>query len=100
EGFQDVLSSFGPITVTAWNGHARLGPLTLPNVLVVLAGIAAIVITWLAARGIWKSPRWLPFALAGYGLAHTGYVLISMMVAEEARPQIGAFLSTAAFAGM
>jgi len=97
---QQMMAMMGPITVAAWNGHAKLGPIQLPNILVVFAALAAGAVSWLGALSVWKPPGWLPITLAGYGLAHSAYVLVMMVTSREASARLGVFLSVFGFAGM
>jgi FtsH-binding integral membrane protein len=87
-------------TVTGWNGNATLGGLKFPNWLVVVAAGGVALISWLAATGAWRPPTALPVALAAYGLAHSLYVFVALMLAAKASVGIGVIVTAVAFVGM
>jgi hypothetical protein len=100
DAFNQMFQAVGTVPVTAWNGHARVAGVNLPNALVLICGAALAVLSWLSAAAVWVPPAWLPIALAGYGLAHGGYVLVGLAVSEEGSMGVGVVLTVAAFAWM
>ena len=100
EGLNQMMMSFGTVPVTVGNGHADIGLMKLPNALVVLAAIAALVLSWFKATCVWNVPTATVISLAMYGLAHSAYVLINLVIAPEGSPGFGVFLSAIGFAWM
>jgi hypothetical protein len=100
DGFNQMIASFGTVPVTVWNGHADIGGLKLPNVLVVLAAIAGTVAAWLKAISVWNARTAVFTAFAAYGLAHSCYVLVNLVVSAEGSAGFGVFLSTLGFTWM
>jgi hypothetical protein len=88
------------VTVTAWNGSINLGNLSLPNWLVVFAAACLTAIAWLRALEIWTIPAFVPFALAGYGLFHAGFFLVTLMSASGSSAGVGSFLTVVTFIGL
>lgn len=88
------------LTVTAWNGHITLLGIKLPNWLVVVTAVAAAALVWIRAAKAWEPPHALLYALAGYGLFHSAWVLLVLMFSNEGSAGIGSLATAAAFVGM
>jgi hypothetical protein len=88
------------VTVTGWNGNITFGRLRLPNWLVVLAATGVAAFSWLRAQSVWPAPPALLFALAGYGLLHSGDALVSFMTSSKGSAGVGSFLTVLGFAGI
>jgi hypothetical protein len=95
--FGDVKFNF---EITAWNSNATLGGLKLPNWIVVLAAGGVVLMSWLTARQVWKAPAALIIGLAAYGLAHTGFMILALIVSKDATAGVGSYLTALAFVGM
>ena len=67
------------LILQTWNSHLIIQPLKIPNWLLIVPAIIILVLTWLAANGIWKGTVWIPLVCAIYGLAH-GFGMIYVMV--------------------
>ena len=88
------------VTVTGWNGYITLGRLKLPNWLVVLAAAGVAAFSWLRAQSLWPAPPALLFALAGYGLLHSGDALVTFMTSSKSSAGVGSFLTVLGFVGI
>jgi hypothetical protein len=88
------------MTITGWNSDLNLTRLKLPNWLVVFAAISVAVLCWLKAKSVWAAPPALLFGLAGYGLFHSGYVLVRLLSSDKSSAGVGSFLTVVAFVGM
>ena len=88
------------ITITGWNGSISLGGLSLPNWLVVLASAGVATLCWLKVASVWDAPSALLFALAGYGLLHTGVALFTLMGSGKSSAGVGSFVTALAFIGI
>jgi hypothetical protein len=88
------------VTVTGWNGTMNLGRLKLPNWLVVFAAVGVAALCWLKATSVWAAPPALLFGLAGYGLFHSGDILVWLLSSDKSSAGVGSFLTVIAFAGM
>ncbi|MGA2620012.1 MAG: hypothetical protein ABSF26_20540 [Thermoguttaceae bacterium] len=88
------------ITITGWNGSITLGGLSLPNWLVVLASAGVAALCWLKAASVWDAPSAVLFALAGYGLLHTGVAWLALMGSDKSSAGVGSFLTALAFIGI
>jgi hypothetical protein len=100
EALAQMVAAFGVVPVTLWNGHADLGGIKLPNVLVLFAALAASLVTWLRAASVGSVPARVAPALAGYGLAHSTFVMMNLGLSAEGSVRIGVVVTSLAFVWM
>ena len=99
--FGAMLEGLGlSLTVTAWNGSITVLGVKIPNWLVVVAAAGAAVVAWLKVARVWEPPAALLYALAGYGLFHSVWVVLALMFSSRGALGIGSLLTAAAFVGM
>lgn len=87
-------------TFTAWNSYLPLGDARIPNWLVVVAAVGAVLLSWCRAAAVWSSPVVVPLLVAGYGLAHSLYLVGWLIVSDNGRLGIGSVLTLIAFGAM
>jgi hypothetical protein len=65
----------GEFVTTGWAGRLIVGPLELPNRLVLLSSGIVCWCCWLRVAGIGRIPATLPIVFVLYGMAHAGAMI-------------------------
>ncbi|QDV36683.1 hypothetical protein [Tautonia plasticadhaerens] len=97
---RDLGGGVGEFLTTGWSGRLILGPLWLPNRLVVFAAGIVCWCCWLRAIGVGRIPAALPILFALYGVAHAGAMVFLFSGGPRARVGPGAPLAVLAFVAM
>jgi hypothetical protein len=67
---------------------------------VVFAAVSVAALCWLKATSVWAAPPALLFGLAGYGLFHSGDILVWLLSSDKSSAGVGSFLTVIAFVGI
>jgi hypothetical protein len=90
----------GEFVATGWAGRLIVGPLELPNRLVVFSAGIVCWCCWLRVVGIGRIPAALPIAFVLYGMAHAGAMVFVYSGSQRARLGPGAPLALLAITSM
>jgi hypothetical protein len=100
EGISQLIAAIGVVPVSAWNGHASMFGLKVPNFVVPACGLAVTIIVWVKLLSGYYRPGIASSLLAAYGFVHSGWLWIDLATSAEGSPRIGVMLSTLAFGWM
>jgi hypothetical protein len=86
--------------INAWNGYLELGPLRLPNWLVVISALGVALLGYLRASSAWSAPPLIRIGVAAYGVAHTGLLVVILGGVGAASWGIGSLVTLASCAAL